>query len=352
MATPDPRPLLGPLLALHDHIRASVVAACEAQDVADLAEVVAEEAGDTIYRIDRVSEEVLLAGLAPIARNEPLVLLAEGLPEQGVTLPAGTPPEDCRWRIIVDPIDGTRGLMFQKRSAWILTAVAPNRGRATRLADVELAVQTEIPLVKQHLSDQLYALRGEGVIATRFDRVRGETRPLELHPSRAGSIDHGFATVARFFPGVRDALAAIDDEIVAEVLSAPIAGKAACFEDQYASTGGQLYELMAGHDRFVADIRPLLEGLRAARGLPRGLSCHPYDVCTMLIARELGVAVTDPAGDPLDAPMDLDSDVAWVGYANERLRARVEPALQGALRRWGLLADPDVIEAAAGDASR
>ena len=37
-----------------------------------------------------------------------------------------------------------------------------------------------------------------------------------------------------------------------------VAGKAACFEDQYLSTGGQLYELMAGHDRFIADIRPLL----------------------------------------------------------------------------------------------
>jgi len=29
--------------------------------------------------------------------------------------------------------------------------------------------------------------------------------------------------------------------------------------------------------------------------------------------------------------------VAWVGYANERLRAVVEPVLQAALRRRGLL---------------
>ena len=70
-------------------------------------------------------------------------------------MPEGDSRIDARWRVIVDPIDGTRGLMYQKRPAWILTGVAPNRGEATSLADIELAVQTEIPLVKQHLSDQL-----------------------------------------------------------------------------------------------------------------------------------------------------------------------------------------------------
>jgi len=49
------------------------------------------------------------------------------------------------------------------------------------------------------------------------------------------------------------------------------------------------------------------------------------------------VIVREPGGTPLDAPFDVTSDVAWVGYANERLRALVEPVLQGALRRRGLL---------------
>ena len=35
-----------------------------------------------------------------------------------------------RWVIIVDPIDGTRGLMYQKRPAWILTGVAAGPGAA------------------------------------------------------------------------------------------------------------------------------------------------------------------------------------------------------------------------------
>jgi hypothetical protein len=151
---------------------------------------------------------------------------------------------------------------------------------------------------------------------------------------------HGFATVSRFFPGARDVLAAIDDEIVAEVTGPPVAGKAACFEDQYVCSAGQLYELMAGHDRFVADFRPLMESVLAERGLPRALCCHPYDLCTALIAEELGVVVTDARGEPLDGPFDLETDMAWVGYANRRLHERVGPAVRGALMRRGLLSRP------------
>ena len=87
-------------------------------------------------------------------------------------------------------------------------------------------------------------------------------------------------------------------------------GKAHCFEDQYLSSGGQLYELMAGHDRFVADLRPLMERRMAERGLALGICCHPYDLCTELIARELGVVVTDLAGEPLRAPLNREADVA------------------------------------------
>jgi hypothetical protein len=332
----DPRPLLDPVLALHERIRASVVEAFERQHADELTAVAHDDPGDTIYGVDRVSEAILIEGLAEIAREEPLCLVAEGLPEGRVVLPEGATEEECRWRLLVDPIDGTRGLMYQKRSGWILTGVAPNLGSRTRLRDVVLAVQTEIPLIKQHLCDQLWAIRGEGVHARRFDRLAGSYEPLTLHPSGVDTLAHGFATVSRFFPGGRDVLAAIDDEIVAEVTGPAVDGKAACFEDQYVCTGGQLYELMAGHDRFIADLRPLLHPVLTARGLPRALCCHPYDLSTVLIAEHLGVVVTDALGEPLDAPLDLETDVAWVGYANARLRTRVEPALRRALARRDL----------------
>jgi hypothetical protein len=155
--------LLQPILSLHHQIRDAVVAASEAASLEEMSVIAQEEAGDTIYAIDRISEELLLAFFdQEIAVHTPLVLIAEGLHGGQVVLPAGTAEADARWRVIMDPIDGTRGLMYQKRSAWILTGVAPNLGAQTSLQDIELAVQTEIPLVKQHLSDQVWARKGNG----------------------------------------------------------------------------------------------------------------------------------------------------------------------------------------------
>ena len=92
---------------------------------------------------------------------------------------------------------------------------------------------------------------------------------------------------------------------------------------------------MAGHDRFVADLRPLLRPVLASRGLPPALTCHPYDICCALIAEESGVIVTDPFGRPLDAPLNVEAEVAWAGYANAHIRTQIEPLLHQALRARG-----------------
>lgn len=330
--------LLEPLKRLHEIIRDKVVADCERLSTESLSSIAREEEGDTIYAVDRISEELLLEfferEIAPVLS---LVLIAEGLPGGKLILPKDTRESDAIYRIIVDPIDGTRGLMYQKRSAWILTGVAPNRGEQTNLTDIELAIQTEIPLVKQHLSDCAWAVRGKGAFAERFDRLNRTSTPLKLQPSRAKSIAHGYAQISRFFPGVRQELAAIDEEIVHAALGPVAPGKAHCFEDQYASTGGQLYELMSGRDRFIADVRPLMENLLRQRGAPLGICCHPYDLCTELIAREAGVIVTDVHGQPPSAPLNVEADVGWAGYANKAIRAQIEPLLQASLRRRGLI---------------
>jgi hypothetical protein len=328
-------PLLAPVQALHRRIRQDVVDACERAAVAALSGVAREEEGDTIYAVDVIAEHVLVDAIRQTiaTREAPVRLVAEGLAGGEMFLPEGAAPESVRWVVIVDPIDGTRGLMYQKRPAWILTGVASGPGPHT-LADIELAVQTEIPLVKQHLSDEIWAVRGQGVAALRFDRLTGTGVPLQVRPSTAATIAHGFSTVSRFFPGSRAELASIDDEVVRAILGPPQPGKAQAFEDQYISTGGQLYELMAGHDRFVADIRPLFERKRPGGA---ALCCHPYDLCTELIARELGVRVTGERGEALEAPLDTIADVSWVGYANDALRQLIEPHFQAALARRGLL---------------
>jgi len=332
---PDPRALLETILTLHGEVRDEIVAATERHGLEHLASVDRDEDGDTIYAIDVIGEAIVTRFAERLARDRAFVLVAEGLPGGRRVYPSGGDEAAADCWIIVDPIDGTRGLMYQKRSAWILTAVAPNRGPGTSLRDIELAVQTEIPLVKQHLCDQLWAVRGGGAHAERYNRLTGERLPIRLRPSGATSIAHGYSTIARFFPSARDELAAIDEAIVRGALGSHAAGKTRCFEDQYASTAGQLYELMAGHDRFVADLRPLLRTLLASRGLPPALTCHPYDICCALIAEESGVIVTGPGGQPLDAPLNVEGEVAWAGYANAHIRAQIEPLLQQELRARG-----------------
>lgn len=329
--------LLGPIRAIHEEIRQVVTAACESSSLANLSRVVDDGPGDTIYSVDRISEAVLVSLFEQkIAVHAPIVLVAEGLSGGKITLPRGCKESEAVWRIIADPIDGTRPLMYQKRSAWILTGVAPDRGDRTSLADIELAVQTELPLIKQHLCDTLWATRGKGAHGERFNRISGERFSFSPQPSTARDLSHGFGSVTRFFSGGRDILASIDDEIVFGALGPGREGKAMAFEDQYLSTGGQLYELMMGHDRFQADIRPLLHRLLRERGLQGVLCCHPYDLCTELIAREAGVLIADVAGAALNAPLNVGADVNWVGYANDPIRRCLEPLLQRALNKRGL----------------
>lgn len=323
---------------LHERIRDAVVEVCTRSALESLSEIAKEEEGDTIYAVDKVSEELIVEFFErEIASKVPVVLIAEGLESGQIVLPRGTPETDAVWRVIVDPIDGTRGLMYQKRSAWILTGVAPNKGFDTNLADIGLAIQTEIPLVKQHLSDTIWAEKNKGVHATRYNRITGEETILHLKPSGAPTIAHGFASMSRFFAGIGVEATEIYEEIVRGALGEVQAGKAHCFEDQYISTGGQLYELIAGHDRFVADLRPLFEKSLNARNLKLGICCHPYDLCTELIARELGVIVTDENGGQLKSRLAVEPDAAWAGYANEGVRAQVEPLLRAELKKRDLL---------------
>ena len=321
------------LKKLHEEIRESVVSACEQTAIEHLSGIAKDEEGDTIYAVDKISEELLIEFFErEIAGQTSVVLIAEGLETGQIILPHGAKEEDCAWRIIVDPIDGTRGLMFQKRSAWILTGVAPNKGFDTNLSDIELAIQTEIPLVKQHLSDTIWAEKGKGVTAERYNRITGEKTDLPVTPSKSPTIAHGFASISRFIPGVGVGATEIYEEIVRGALGEVQAGKAQCFEDQYICTGGQLYGLMAGHDKFVADLRPLFEKSLAKRGLRLGLCCHPYDLCTELIARELGVIVTDENGEQLKARLAVEPDVAWIGYANKAIQTQIESLLQTSLK--------------------
>jgi hypothetical protein len=288
---------------------------------------------DTIYAIDTRVEPLLEAFCEQWAAEDgPLVVIAEGLEdasghevEQRIFPSSGARESDAKLRLIVDPIDGTRGIMYDKRSAWALAGVAPNRGPGTRLADIEVAVMTELPTSKMGSADVLSAIEGQGAVGERVNLTTGHTVPLSLMPSRAPTINHGFAGVSNFFPGTKVLASELMEYLARHLIGPADVTRATVFDDQYISTGGQFYELIVGHDRFNADLRPEFYRMQHQ---PPGLCCHPYDCATWLIAAEAGVVLTDADGNPLDGPLDTTMGLSWIGYANMDLRRAIEPLIK------------------------
>lgn len=308
------------LCALQDSIR-DALAAARAQSAHRFAKVAAVTAADTIYEVDRISEEVVMEWFtAHWPRAWPVELVMEGIADgETVTFPKNTPVEKTKYKCILDPIDGTRNIMYDKRSAWTLAGLAPQRGAKNTLADITVAAMTELGTTKMVRSDQLSAIRGCGVTARTLDlRTRRWTK-LNLLPSRADNFEHGFASLVRFFPPGKALLATVEEELWREL------GAVEVFDDQYLTTGGQIYEIVVGHDRMLGDLRPLAF---TKLGLSSSLCCHPYDICIELILREAGGIVEAPEGGPLRAPLDTTSPVAWMGYANAKLARQVRPVLR------------------------
>jgi fructose-1,6-bisphosphatase/inositol monophosphatase family enzyme len=286
------------LCELGNHVRDLVIGARGI----DMAAVEGATSADTIFAIDKVADDTLV-GWFELHWTD-VELVSEGLDEPVVI---GSDPQ---WTVIVDSIDGTRGLMYDKRAAWCLAAAAPHGGS---LRDVVAAAMTELPTTKQGEADQLSAVRGGGLVAERVDLRDAARARISPQPSTAVDLEQGFATVSKFFPPGKPALVELEAELFRRL------GSVHVFDDEYISSGGQLHELIAGHDRFVADLRPLVD--------PDAFACHPYDVCTAMLLEAVGGVVTDPHGAPLDLPLDTTTPVAWAGYANRALADRIGPVL-------------------------
>jgi fructose-1,6-bisphosphatase/inositol monophosphatase family enzyme len=273
-------------------------------------------AADTIYAVDRAPDAALVGWFE---REWPNVEIVSESLDEPVTV--GTP----EWTVIVDTVDGTRGLMYDKRAAWSLAAVAPVGGRS---GDIVAAAMTEIPTTKQWASDVLSATRGGGLIAERVDVRTGEAAPLAASPSAATDLEHAWASFSKFLPHGKALVARFEEQLWAELYDGSPPADLAIFDDQYLATGGQLAELICGRDRMVGDLRPLAY---AALGMDDAMSCHPYDLCTALVLEEAGGVVTDPWGAPLDLPLDTTTAVSWVGYANRTLADHIAPAVRAAV---------------------
>ncbi|HRI82133.1 MAG TPA: inositol monophosphatase [Opitutaceae bacterium] len=320
------------LCTLQDHIRDTLVTA-RAKSGASFANIAAVTAADTIYQVDKITEEAIFHWFERHwPKAWPVQLIMEGV-EDGdeVTFPRGTPVAKTICKCILDPIDGTRNLMYDKRSAWALAALAPQRGARNTLADITVAAMTELSTSKMWRSDQLSAVRGQGVKARAFDLRTRRWAALKVRPSQATDFKHGFASIARFFPEGKALMAALEEELWDELYGLGSSSSPLVFDDQYIATGGQLYELVIGHDRMLGDLRPLAH---AKLGMKSSLVCHPYDICTALILQEAGGIVEAPDGKPLRAPLDTTSAIAWMGYANPVLAKKVRPVLRRLIKKY------------------
>lgn len=323
------------LCDLGDAIRQRVVTARDAGLSGAFADVAAETTADTIYQVDKLSEKAIVDWFALHWPHDwPVELVMEGVEDaDSLVFPNGTPLAHTDFTCILDPIDGTRALMYDKRSAWVLAALAPRRDSRPRLSDIAVAAMTELPPSKQTITDQISGVAGcgrDGIVAQRRDPAADTSAAFQLSPSRATDFRHGFASLAKFFPEGKVLTAQIEEELWDELCGLGKTASPVIFDDQYISTGGQLYELLSGHDRMVADLRP---EILAKAGFPSSLVCHPYDICTAMLLTEAGGVVETFDGRPVEAPLDTTSPVSWIGYANPTLANLARPVLQRLLKK-------------------
>ncbi|HEX4056584.1 MAG TPA: hypothetical protein VHX86_20175 [Tepidisphaeraceae bacterium] len=323
----NPQPILDRLIAFQGTVREMII---NSRKSTGMNEISRSSSADTIYKIDTEVDPILESFCEEWGRQTPIVVVAEGLEDgegrevQSRVFPSTAREADAALRLIFDPIDGTRGIMYDKRPAWALAGVAPNNGPQTRLRDIEIAVMTELPTSKSGFADVLWAVKGQGTGGVRVDLRNNDSQPLAIAPSKADTINHGFATITNFFPGTKVLAGDLMEHLAKNLIGPADVTKATVFEDQYISTGGQFYELIVGHDRFNADLRPLFYKIQ---NQPEGLCCHPYDCATWLVAEEAGVILTDGLGRPLDGPLDVTTGISWAAFANPALRTAIEPIL-------------------------
>ncbi|MGQ0552280.1 MAG: hypothetical protein ACT4PU_03585 [Planctomycetota bacterium] len=280
--------------------------------------------GDIGYALDDAAESALDDFGRELGRSAPVTLIAEGPGERHY----GEGAPGAPLRVLVDPVDGTRALMHDLRSAWALTGLAPDRGVATRLSEVSLAVQTELPTTSAGTYRVLWAVRGEGAWMARHNVRTGQE--LERAPLRAGSaerIDNGYLCFARFLPVERTLVAALEARFLEAAIAAYDLSPRLIYDDQYLCSAGQLFLTATGRYRMLADLRGWLH---RRHGL-QNFTAKPYDLASLLIWQEAGVPVLDEHFQPLDAPLDTETRLSVIAFANEALRGKLQPLLQAAM---------------------
>ena len=319
----------------------------EAQAAGDLQRVtraVGQGAGDVTFGLDEPTERVLEEWLDEQAREGPLSLMTEdaGWRHRGPGAPNGPKgpgrpgPVDLEGfdhggpRIAVDPIDGTRNLMADLRSAWSVISFCGPGPSQPGLADVSLGLVGEIPDSRAALYRTLSATRGAGCrlrVNALADDARLEERPLVCDED--DRVDNGYFPFFSYMHDLRPPLAALQADFFARLARHEQADVRSCYDDQYISNAGQLFLLAHGTYRMIVDARQWV----ARRAGQSTVTSKPYDLAgAVLCAKEAGCVLTSVDGGELAFPLDTSTPVEFVGFANSATRARLWPHLEGALQ--------------------
>lgn len=83
-------------------------------------------------------------------------------------------------------------------------------------------------------------------------------------------------------------------------------------------------------DRLVLDVRPLVY---AKLGVVSSLACRPYDLAASLVATQADCVLCAPSGEPLRAPLDVTTTVAFACYANRTIADLLTPIVREEITR-------------------
>lgn len=322
---------------LRNAARGALLKAIDAGTLDELARVHSIGEGDVTYGIDVPTEAVLDRWHTRVARDQAVSLLTEdaGWRHRGPNGRGGSRElsdfDHGGPRIVVDPIDGTRNLMADLRSAWSVIAIAGPGESEPRMSEVEGGVLAEIP-DSRGKEARIFRATGDGRLRFSSELVDGSGARLDgiWHCDEDSRADNGYFPFFRYSHDMRPSIARVEAEFFERLERLEGADIRTCYDDQYISNGGQLALVTLGTYRMIADLRAYLAD---RRGAPT-LTCKPYDCAgAILVARAAGCIVTAPGGEDLDFPLDVSTPVSFVAWTNRATRRRLEPHLNAVLPR-------------------
>ncbi len=296
-----------------------------------LSQVAEQGSGDVVYKIDVRPEQIVEKYFTEIGKEITILGISE---KTGIRTYGDGEPE---YFGIVDPLDGTRHMMYQfQDTAFSLVGLSKVKGSHPKLGDIDFCAMLQVPNLDKKYVDLVVAEKDKPTKIERFETETWEkVKTLKPTPSKAESIKHGFVAFTSFFPP-RKYLGEIADYVVEKTIGKIEKGKAPVFFHEYISNAGQFYYLLTGKYRMVADLRPLQDEKLRKEGKELGLCAHPYDVCTALAAKQAGCIVTDGFGSEQNFwnyPCDTETDVHFMAFANKKLYNEIAPVVREAIEK-------------------